>query len=143
MKSLVNQIEGCKRYQENVALDEEAEEAIKDILVTNIDQELVCVFKLLYFPFKPLQVVGKPFHQLFSIHAFINHAGKMKYVTVAYVVMSRRQKKDYIAVFQYMRSLMQQPLRLGNVVADFKSGIFSLFLLVLTIYFMKFIVYYY
>ena len=47
----------------------------------------------------------------------------MKYVTVAFILMSRRQKKDYIAVFRHLRSFLPEPLRLKNVVADFESAL--------------------
>ena len=46
----------------------------------------------------------------------------MEYVTLAHVLMSRRQKKDYSTIFGHIRTLMSKPLRLKNVVADFESG---------------------
>ena len=57
---------------------------------------------------------GSIFPPAFSIHAFLNHGNKMKYITIAFILMSRRQKKDYIAVFRHLRSFLPEPLRLKN-----------------------------
>lgn len=41
------------------------------------------------------KVVGEPFVQLFSVHAFLKHDGETKQVPLAFAVMSGRKKRDY------------------------------------------------
>ena len=53
------------------------------------------------------RVVNKPFHQLFSFHAFISdESGKnVKQVPLCFSLMSKRHERDYQAVFHAVRNL--------------------------------------
>ena len=68
------------------------------------------------------KVVDKPFYQLFSIHVFVREGDCMKQVPVAYVLMSRRRKKDYKAVFKFLKEKLDSKINLKRVVADFEAA---------------------
>ncbi|XP_063441920.1 uncharacterized protein LOC134722239 [Mytilus trossulus] len=70
------------------------------------------------------KIVAAPFYQLLSIHAFITANNCTKSVPLAFIVMSRQCKIDYIPVFQALKDLLPQSAVRGFV-ADFESGVWQ------------------
>ena len=68
------------------------------------------------------KVVNKPFYQLFSVHVFIKEGKCMKQVPVAFVLMSRRRKIDYEAVFKHLVEKLGNQQNVKRVVADFEAA---------------------
>ncbi|KAK3086339.1 hypothetical protein FSP39_017052 [Pinctada imbricata] len=67
------------------------------------------------------KIIHKPFPQLFTIHAFIQKESCMKQVPLLFVMMSRRQKKDYDKVFQHIRSPLPNA-RVQSFTLDFEAA---------------------
>ena len=60
------------------------------------------------------KIIKKPFKQLFGIHRFIKHGDCIKQIPVAYIMMSGKAKKYYIAVFRHINGILP-----GNNVSRF------------------------
>ena len=62
------------------------------------------------------KVVRQPFSQLFSFHSFLCDANNenVKQVPLAFIMMSRRRKIDYKAIFKHMKEIIftMNPIRL-------------------------------
>ena len=56
-----------------------------------------------------------------SIHAFVKSNGKMGQVPLAFIIMSRRQTRDYVAVFRKVRELLDSPA-VEEFCIDFEKG---------------------
>ena len=67
------------------------------------------------------KIIREPFKQLFSIHVFVKEGDCMKQVSVAFVFMSRRSKKDYKAVFKALLDLVPT-CEVKTMVADFEAA---------------------
>lgn len=70
-------------------------------------------------------VVNKPFAQLFSIHAFMRKDDSMKQVPLLFVLMSKRRKQDYIAVFEKVIEILTEAPVVEGFVMDFEAGKFK------------------
>ncbi|KAJ8300497.1 hypothetical protein KUTeg_022016, partial [Tegillarca granosa] len=64
------------------------------ILATDQQLELLSFSKIWYMD-GTLEIVRKPFVQLFSIHVFLKSGDDTKQVPAAFCIMSSRTKKDY------------------------------------------------
>ncbi|VDI30203.1 Hypothetical predicted protein [Mytilus galloprovincialis] len=71
------------------------------------------------------KIVAAPFYQLLSIHAFITANNCTKSVPLAFIVISRRCKIDYIPVFQALKDLLLPQSAVRGFVADFESGVWQ------------------
>ena len=69
------------------------------------------------------KLVRTPFVQLLSVHSFIKRDGIMKQVPLCFVLMSRRKKKDYVAVLRKITELT--PTSVCEVVVDFEKALWS------------------
>ena len=76
---------------------------------------------------KTFKLVKQPFVQLCSIHAFVkSDSGGQKQVPLAFVLMSRRTKKDYRQVLKALRrKLPSRAANLRKVVVDFEVGLWA------------------
>ncbi|XP_061165056.1 uncharacterized protein LOC133174030 [Saccostrea echinata] len=68
------------------------------------------------------KVVRSPFAQLFSIHGFLGDQQKQKQVPLAFVLMSRRQTADYVAVFTALMTILPRRAAVQTIVADFERA---------------------
>jgi len=72
------------------------------------------------------KVVRRPFQQLLSVHAYVKRRGTMKHVPLCFIVMSRRRKRDYKAVFRAVQ--IQVPdAAVQEVMSDFEAAIWRTF----------------
>ena len=62
----------------------------------------------------------QPFVQLFSFHAFVKKHSEFEQVSLAFVVMSRRRRKDYIHVLRAVISILPRRSHVQSIVADFE-----------------------
>ena len=69
--------------------------------------------------------VGKPFTQMWSIHVFIQHNGKLKQVPAGFVIMSGAKTIDYEAVLRRLQNIV--PLRITSVLMDFEAAAWKAF----------------
>ena len=67
-------------------------------------------------------VVHAPFAQLFSIHCFVKGDMCLKQVPLAFVLMSRRKTKDYVAVLSALRAILPR-INVRSVTSDFERGL--------------------
>jgi hypothetical protein len=71
-----------------------------------------------------IKVTKAPFMQLFTINCFISSGAATKQVPLLYVIMSRRRKKDYLAVFRSLLHLLPRT-SVQKFVADFEKGLWN------------------
>ena len=64
---------------------------------------------------KTAYVVRRPFHQLFSIHAFVRKGDSAKQVPLMYALMSARRAVDYRAVLRTLLNQLPSPPRVQEV----------------------------
>ncbi|XP_041364761.1 uncharacterized protein LOC121380077 [Gigantopelta aegis] len=70
------------------------------------------------------KVVGDPFSragQLMSIHAFVRKDGKRKQFPLAFALMSRKRKEDYVKILDAIKQKMERNV-LETFVVDFEKG---------------------
>ena len=70
------------------------------------------------------KVVRQPFSQLFSFHSFLGDANNenVKQVPLAFIMMSRRPKRDYKALFKHMKEIIPIMNRIRRI-TDFEAAI--------------------
>lgn len=68
------------------------------------------------------KVARSPFVQLLSIHAFIRSGECEKQVPLCYIVMSRRRKLDYVAVFDAVIEALPVQPAVTEAVLDFEKA---------------------
>lgn len=68
------------------------------------------------------KVIRQPFQQLLSVHAFVVHEGVAKQFPLAFVVMSSRRKKDYVAVLRSLLNLLPTN-SVRQIVSDFEAAL--------------------
>ena len=71
------------------------------------------------------KVARDPFIQLLSIHSFVRSGDALKQVPLCFVVMSRRRKQDYKAVFDAVLELLPAEPSVEEVVLDFEKAVWS------------------
>ena len=81
---------------------------------------LYCIFETIF------QVMGDPFRsgQLMSIHGFIQRDGAEKQVPLAFVLMSKRRKEDYVQVLRKLKDVLGDNV-LEGFVLDFEPGMYN------------------
>ncbi|XP_052251128.1 uncharacterized protein LOC127874188 isoform X3 [Dreissena polymorpha] len=67
------------------------------------------------------KVVKQPFYQLHSIHTFVKKGEDEKQVPLAYALMSRRSKDDYVQVFRSLRRRLGD-LSVEWIMLDFEAA---------------------
>ena len=73
------------------------------------------------------RVVGKPFHQLLSIHSFIRSGNTMKQVPLCFVIMSQRKTGDYEAVLRTIIQHLPTEPSVREVMVDFERAAWRAF----------------
>lgn len=68
------------------------------------------------------KVARAPFVQMCSIHVFIRSGKCEKQVAVCYILMSRRKKSDYVAVFNAVLSALPPQPAVTEAVLDFEKA---------------------
>ena len=72
------------------------------------------------------RIVRKPFEQLFGIHAFVKgDESNVKQVPLAFVLMTRRTKKDYKKILKALRKVLPDLINIKKMVMDFEIGLWS------------------
>jgi hypothetical protein len=71
-----------------------------------------------------LQIVHAPFIQMMSIHSFVEKKGEKKQFPLAFALMSRRTKADYVAVLQALKTALVTTA-VEMVMLDFERGKFT------------------
>jgi len=68
-------------------------------------------------------VVKEPFKQLYTIHVYIRSENNIKQIPVAFILMSGKRKRDYVAVFRHLRNILPTSLNVREVVMDFEEAV--------------------
>ncbi|XP_069163140.1 uncharacterized protein [Procambarus clarkii] len=105
----------------------------KDIRIENqrhmifaTDQQLDLLSKAHYWYIDyTFNVIYKPFHLLLSVHAFLNYENNVKQVPLAFVLMSRDERKDYKKVFRALKRVLPIVPAVKLFTADFKETIWE------------------
>jgi len=94
------------------------------IFATDAQLEFLTNVKMWYVD-ATFKVIRQAFTQLFSIHAFVKKDGELMQTPLAFVVMSRRRRKDYKRVFRALIAALPCRPRVQAVVSDFEAAVWS------------------
>ena len=90
------------------------------LFATDIQVVLLTKAKTWYMD-ATFHVIRHPFYQLFTINAFVRQDRCAKQLPMAICVMSRRRKKDYVAVFRELCVILPQR-QVKRIVLDFEDA---------------------
>ena len=71
-------------------------------------------------------VIRDPYKQLYSIHAFVKYGDSIKQFPMVFIMMSRRQTQDYVAVIERLIQCITNVCGSGNVFYTHVIGLFIL-----------------
>jgi len=94
------------------------------IFATDAQLEFLTYVKTWYVD-ATFKVIKQPFTQLFSIHAFVKKDGELMQTPLAFIVMSRRRRKDCKRVFHALIAALPSRPRVQAVVSDFEAAVWS------------------
>ena len=67
------------------------------------------------------KIVKQPFIQMWSIHIFVRYGENVKQVPVLFVIMSSRQKVDYISLLRWLKE--HYSLSVETITSDFEIAL--------------------
>ena len=93
----------------------------RHILFATLTQHKLLISASVIYCDATFKVVPQPFCQLFSLHSFLsdNNGEDVKQVPIVFVLISRRRKRDYRAIFNNIKEMIPY-LNLFKLITDFE-----------------------